>query len=508
MGGTSATLQSAVDDDGVALPAGRYFFALNGDSSNKEHISCDLSGTSLTNIKSLSRQGVEVAGVVRAARIGSTVTLTDFAHLKFINDLVAGTTSFPAGTPLGYDGTASITTANQFATKAYVDGVVIAGAADASTTVKGISKLSTAPVSGVNPIAVGDNDARVPTQGENDALVGTSGTPSSSNKYVTDADTTGTGAVVRASITTALTKFGGTGTDGALTITSGATNVDLGGASVYIKNYTSISITGTGSLTFSNVAATGTVIILKSQGNLTLTSSTAPMVNGSAVGAAGGIASTGGGVNANFPGGEGGAGSSVISDGTRGTASISVDNTATGTRGGSGNDGIGYGINKGGIGGLALSPAPGNAFVYGSGYENSSKSGLTFNPSLFAYNKSLPLIPGSGGGGGGGGNGAGASFAGAAGGRGGGAIYIECGGAWNFTTASGISVAGQAGTTGAGATGRSGSGGGGGVFIAIYNTLTANSGTVTVAGGASAGSAPGYAGATGLSMVFANTEFS
>lgn len=43
---------------------------------------------------------------------------------------------------------------------------------DASTTVKGITKLSTAPVSPTSPISVGDNDTRVPTQSENDALVG------------------------------------------------------------------------------------------------------------------------------------------------------------------------------------------------------------------------------------------------------------------------------------------------------------------------------------------------
>jgi hypothetical protein len=61
--------------------------------------------------------------------------------------------------------------------------------ADASTTVKGVTKMSTAPASPTNPIAVGDNDTRVPSQGENDALVGTSGTPSSSNKYVTNDDT-------------------------------------------------------------------------------------------------------------------------------------------------------------------------------------------------------------------------------------------------------------------------------------------------------------------------------
>lgn len=60
--------------------------------------------------------------------------------------------------------------------------------ADASTTVKGSAKTSVAPASASDPIVVGDNDPRVPTTGENDALAGTSGTPSNSNRYVTADD--------------------------------------------------------------------------------------------------------------------------------------------------------------------------------------------------------------------------------------------------------------------------------------------------------------------------------
>jgi hypothetical protein len=203
VGATTASLQSATDDDGNALPSGTYFFALDGNNSQKEHIVATLSGTSLTAISSVSRQGVQASGVVRSHRVGSTVTLTDFAHLRYINDLVSGATTFNASVPLGYDGTATISTANQFATKAYVDGVAVAGGADASTTVKGINKMSVAPASPTAPIAVGDNDGRVPTQAENDALVGTSGTAvSSSNKLVDAADVSSaaaSGKIVRAS---------------------------------------------------------------------------------------------------------------------------------------------------------------------------------------------------------------------------------------------------------------------------------------------------------------------
>lgn len=60
-------------------------------------------------------------------------------------------------------------------------------APDASTSVKGVSKLSVAPVSASNPIAVGDNDTRIPTQGENDGLAATT-TASSTNKFMTQKD--------------------------------------------------------------------------------------------------------------------------------------------------------------------------------------------------------------------------------------------------------------------------------------------------------------------------------
>lgn len=127
IGGTTATLSSATDDDSVALPSGRYFFTLDGTNSSKEHISCDLVGTALTNIKSLSRQGVETTGCARKHRIGTTVSLTDFGHIKFINDLVAGTTTLNASAPLGYDGAPASLTGNQLATVTYVLGVVNGG---------------------------------------------------------------------------------------------------------------------------------------------------------------------------------------------------------------------------------------------------------------------------------------------------------------------------------------------------------------------------------------------
>lgn len=151
VGGTTATLNSNVDDDGVTLQDGYYFFTIDGNNASKEHISCTKTGTALTAIKTVSRQGAETSGVLRAHRVGALVVMTDFATYKY-----------------------------------YMDNGFASGTVDSSTTAKGVGKLSIAPA-GADPIFVGDNDPRVPTQGENDGLAATT-TPSSSNKFITQKD--------------------------------------------------------------------------------------------------------------------------------------------------------------------------------------------------------------------------------------------------------------------------------------------------------------------------------
>lgn len=118
---TSATLDSATDDDGVALPTGTYFLTLDRKSANKEYIKCTLTGTALTNIYHVSRQGTLTSGTTKTHRKGATVEITDFAIIKKMLDLLDGTTNFDSSVTLGYDGTATISNDNEFATKAYVD---------------------------------------------------------------------------------------------------------------------------------------------------------------------------------------------------------------------------------------------------------------------------------------------------------------------------------------------------------------------------------------------------
>ncbi len=327
--------------------------------------------------------------------------------------------------------------------------------------------------------------------------LGTSGTPWG-NVYAQNLFQNGVGV--------AAAKFGGTGADGALSISSGTTTLNLSNAFLTTKNYTSISITGTGKLAFSNPNANGSIIILKSQGNVTLTSSSAPMIDASAMGAPGGASVTS---------------SSSRTSGNPGTAGITIFNKTN----------------------------PGNG---GNVSGNAGGAVSTFTPAVFsAIQKYGPyLFVGAGAGSGDSVKNASNNPSGV-GGYGGGCLVIECGGSWNFTTSGGISVAGQnggngslgGGSTNADAAG-GGGGGGGGFFLGLYAALTANTGTVTVSGGtggtgtdggvvgenggggggsfATAGNngqltgnhgsgsttKDGGDGATGISVVAQNTEFS
>jgi hypothetical protein len=258
--------------------------------------------------------------------------------------------------------------------------------------------------------------------------------------------------------------FGGTGADGALTTASGTTTISASSAAYLVKNYTSISITGTAYVQFTTPHANGTIIQVKCQGNVVLTSSATPMLDASGMGASGPTNAT-------------------TSSGSAGNQPNSNFFNATTMAGGGGSN----------------AETAGTAGVL--------QTALIINTVILG--KFLPLMCGAGGGAGGGSGGSGGH--GGTGGNGGGALYIECGGAFNFTTASGISVAGTAGTNGT-TYGGGGGGGGGGMLILLYASLTANSGTVTVSGGAAGngntsggGSPDGGGGGGGASLANAGS---
>jgi hypothetical protein len=55
VGATTATLTTATDDDGVAIPTGVYGFTIDRNNSSKEFFTATLTGTALTDIKTITR---------------------------------------------------------------------------------------------------------------------------------------------------------------------------------------------------------------------------------------------------------------------------------------------------------------------------------------------------------------------------------------------------------------------------------------------------------------------
>lgn len=158
-GGTSATLQSVLDDDGNPLSSGTYFLTIDRLAATKEYIVATLTVTgspgayvgTLTNINSVSRQGIiGTTGAVEVHRVGATCGITDFADIQVLADIVRGGASLISSSPLYYDAN-FVPTVGQFQIaawdyiKTYVDTVATNGAPDASVTVKGISQLTAAP---------------------------------------------------------------------------------------------------------------------------------------------------------------------------------------------------------------------------------------------------------------------------------------------------------------------------------------------------------------------------
>lgn len=573
IGGTSATLQSATDDDGVALPTGTYFLTVDGNSSLKEYWQCTLTGTALTSIRNITRQGTQASGSVREHRIGASVKITNFAHLKYINDLLSGDATIDAD--LVFDGN-DLTGINSIAglatptsgetTKAanvdYVNDVALAGAPDAADAVKGIVEIATqaevdagddsgsttapvvvkpstlavavqnqtylygesggiaavmtfTPVPAITALAAGQKHSikmttvcpgacTLATSGlaaknvkkyvagaiadveANDWVIGSiadfeyDGTqyilmnPSASTMTTATQTEAGTffGAVNGAALQVNAVSFGGTGADGALDTSGGTVNIDCGASNLVIKNYTTINV-ATNNLTFSNPASTGTTVILRSQGNVTITAT----IDASGMGAAGGT-SLGAGTTAagilddlNHRGatgenvGVGAAAGGVIYSNLflytnarnrllRGGVFI-----APGSGGGSGSSDNGGFDARGGGGGGSYFSAGGAGGAGGNGAAAAS----------------------FGAGGGGGGGSSTGSGTGGNGGRGGGAVLIECGGALNFTGT--LNCSGLVGAAGANNASGGGGGGAAGMGVMIYRTLTSAAGTISTAGG-------------------------
>jgi len=513
IGDTSLILSSMLTIDGIQITmtdigSKGYFTADPGNGSQEEAgtftgITQNVNGTAtLTGVSHQMFEDpyTETSGMTKSHTGGVSLVLSNTAgfyqNFLRLNDsntvsdvLIFTNPNYPqmdVATPFPTLGV-------QLATKAYVDSVTIAGAPKATDTVYGISKLSVAAVSPTNPIVVGTNDGRVPTQNENDALVGTVGAPSSINKYVTNDDTSGTGVVLRSSMINSYGNPFGDGNDGTVTWDGSTTIL---GMSPVANVYT---------LTRDIYVDTGTV-------NNTVTINT----NGYRISVKtlltnNGIIQRNGNNGGNASAGTAGIAAAALASGTL-FGSVAGVVGATGTNVGGGNSSATAGTNgiaittsvgvSGTAGGIA-SGNPANAQTIAGTFTASTQGvrNLTFAITMSEFMAgtlaALKTASGSGSGSAGGSNSAGQEGGGGGSGSSGGIVWISAKTLVNNGTIS--ANGGNGGNGGNGTSGAfSGSGGGpgaGGVIILITHTITL--GTITVNAGTPGAGGTGGAGTGG-----------
>lgn len=122
-GATSGALTSVTDKNGVTLPNAKYCMIVDRGTGDEEHLLFDLTGNAMANIISVSRQGVQTAGVqnLNGHRAGAKCYLTDFVNLKIIVDILNGDEAFDGTKPLKYDSAPALSDPRHIPDKAYID---------------------------------------------------------------------------------------------------------------------------------------------------------------------------------------------------------------------------------------------------------------------------------------------------------------------------------------------------------------------------------------------------
>jgi len=120
---TSGALTSIVDKNGVNLANGKYCMIVDRGTGDEEHLLFDLVSNAISNIVSVSRQGVQTAGVqnLNGHRAGAKCYLTDFVNLKIIVDILNGDDALDGSKPIKYDAAPALSDPRHIPDKAYID---------------------------------------------------------------------------------------------------------------------------------------------------------------------------------------------------------------------------------------------------------------------------------------------------------------------------------------------------------------------------------------------------
>lgn len=272
-----------IDPDGAEVSES---FTFTGVTANSD-------GTyTLTGVKSVLAKYpyTQTSGLVRSHSINAIVRFTNTAAFydnfanKENNEIIDGDWEFTAF-PYFTSATTLPDADGEFATKYYVDTVGAGGFTSANvSTTRGLSVDGSSPEKvGINASSTTgmsfDSNGALYQKVSSSLYSDSDGIGVTVNTLVAGGVATSTPTANAVPIADASGKLDsgwigfGDGSDGALNISSGTTTINLGGLPFVTKNYTSLSITGTGKLNFSNPAPQGTVVIINVKNDVVLSSS-------------------------------------------------------------------------------------------------------------------------------------------------------------------------------------------------------------------------------------------
>ncbi len=199
---TSMTLVNGTNKAGNNL-SGYTCFTIDEGTTIEEFVCGTATGTSIASmIRGIDPVDgdLEVTALKKAHRRGATVKITNYPALAIVSRILNGDETLP--NKISYNSHPTFSSNTELIDKKYADDLAIAGAPDASTTVKGISEEATSAeinagtATGgtsarlfVNPsdLASSNYASFLPSTGQKDALVGnnTDVAVGTGNKYVT-----------------------------------------------------------------------------------------------------------------------------------------------------------------------------------------------------------------------------------------------------------------------------------------------------------------------------------
>ena len=161
---TSLVLASITTDDGVILPTKTYGITVDQGTNSQEHMIATFSGTTTGTIVTRGVSVIDGTTNIPALQFshsrGASVKFTDHPILIRMLRILEGTDTLD--TKLSYTSHPTFTANTQIIDKKYADDLAIAGAPDASTTVKGIIEIATSAETAAGTAAGGTAALLVP----------------------------------------------------------------------------------------------------------------------------------------------------------------------------------------------------------------------------------------------------------------------------------------------------------------------------------------------------------